>query len=99
MNITSGIFTAPKSGIYSFSFTGLKDWQANPLSVLLYHNTNWITTAYGAGAAGYLTADLSSILSLKFGDQIRLVLGYGQLFDGDAHYTNFIGMLLQEEML
>ena len=99
MNINSGIFTAPKSGIYFFSFTGMKDWPANYLDVDLYHNSNRIARAYGANVAGHFTATLSSTLSLKSGDQISLRLSVGQLFDNGNHHTNFNGMLLQEEML
>ena len=99
MNITSGIFTAPKSGIYFFSFTGIKNYSPSPLGVDLFHNSKRITTAFGEGAAGFFTATLSSTLSLKSGDHIRLVLDYGQLFDAGSHFTNFNGILLQEEML
>ena len=99
MNITSGIFTVPKSGIYFFSFTGIKDSLVNYLDLDLYHNSNRITRAYGANVAGLFTATLSSTLNLKSGDIISLRLANGHLYDGGAHYTNFNGMLLQEEML
>jgi C1q-related factor len=99
MNITSGIFTAPKSGIYFFSFTGTKSSPANPLYVFLYHNSNRVTIAYGYSLSGYFTATLSSTLSLKSGDQISLKLFFGQLHDDTDHYTNFNGMLLQEELI
>jgi C1q-related factor len=99
MNITSGIFTAPKSGIYFFSFSGISTSPADWLDIDLYHNSNLIARAYGPNAAGLFTAALSSTLSLKSGDQISLRLNHGQLFDNSAHHTNFNGMLLQEEML
>ena len=89
MNLNSGIFTAPKSGIYFFSFTSLKDWPANPLNVLLYHNSNYITMAHGTNVAGGFTATLSSSISLKSGDQISLRLIGGQLHDNEFHHTNF----------
>jgi len=98
MNITSGIFTAPKSGIYFFSFNGLKDSPTNTLTVRLYHNSKIITRAYGTNVAGHFTATLSSTLSLKSGDQIRLLLVEGKLYDENSLYTNFNGMLLQEEL-
>ena len=99
MNITSGIFTVPKSGIYFFSFNGMKTSTANTLYVDLYHNSNRITLAFGTGEVGYFTVTLSSTINLKSGDQISLRLIQGQLFDNGQHFTNFNGMLLQEEML
>jgi hypothetical protein len=98
MNITSGIFTAPKSGIYFFSFTGVKNSAADPLRVDFYHNSNYITIAYGTNVSGLFTVTLSLTLSVKSGDQISLRLAHGQLHDNAGYYTNFNGILLQEEI-
>ncbi len=77
MDLTTGVFTAPISGIYSFSFSANKgkDRYAGA-EVHLYHNGQLIGTAYGApGDRQALT--MQSILELKSGDRIYLVKGSG----------------------
>ena len=98
MNIISGNFTAPKSGIYFFLFSGVKSSPNTALSIDLYQNSTPIARAEGTNVSGSLVLTLSSTLSLTSGDQISLRLLNGELLDNNILYTNFNGMLLQEEM-
>lgn len=100
MNLTSGFFTAPVSGIYAFSFSTIKGKTFDKATeVSLYHNDQLIGTAFG-GQGDRPTLSLQSILELKSGDEIYLVKGAGDHIHSSketkfAMTTHFAGWLLE----
>ena len=111
MNANSGIFTAPKNGIYSFAFTGLGFYPASGsptilrIALMMNGSETGRIVEHTQGDRSWHTFSLNSILKLKAGDQVWLniveVLNGAYLYGNSAphHYTHFTGHLLQENIV
>jgi hypothetical protein len=110
MNLQTGKFTAPRPGIYFFSFSGLASFPAKSwvgFGVDLVLNGGLIGDGYVE--EGNTNADqkspltLQSTLNLKKGDQVWLQIGGRStgtyLFDDSYHRTHFTGFMLEEEIV
>ncbi len=111
MDLKSGKFTAPRPGIYFFSFTGLVEFPASSslskFTMILYLNGAII--GLGHVEEANTVADQSSpltvqsTLKLKKGDQVWMEiwdLSEGvYLFDSGNHYNHFTGFMLEEDIV
>ena len=102
MNIGTGVFRAPRAGTYMFHFSGIKRDEAKYVNVYLHVNdAERVASVYGSQHQGYFTLSLSSILHLKAGNSVKLVVesaAGGGLYDDKDMTTHFSGFLIEEDL-
>ena len=94
INVDTGVFTAPRDGIYHFSLSGIKDDSKIELQIYLRLNELAVGAGYVAKNSPKSTYSLHSNLSLKKGDTIDIFLFKGVVYDSKSHYTHFTGALI-----
>ncbi len=98
MNLKTGIFTTPVTGIYYFAFSANKGRSEGfGAEVMLYLNGKSVAKSY-ATAIPWATLSLFSTLELKSGDKVYLRKGVGdEIYSRpDSLTTHFCGWLIEE---
>jgi hypothetical protein len=111
MDLTTGKFTAPRPGIYFFSFAAVARLASSSdvdFWSRLYLNGNYIGESGVDENNGpvdqYNPVTLQSTLNLKKGDQLWMQIEYygsssSYLHDNGNHHTHFTGFMLEEEIV
>ena len=108
-DLSSGIFTAPRTGTYFFSFIGLPEFPTSStlsqMLIALFRNGNAVGLGVSEEANSLQSQNeqlsIQSTLTLNAGDKIWVEItsvGAGIfLHDDNRNYNHFNGRLLEEE--
>ena len=100
MNLNTGVFNAPRSGTYHFSFTFMNYFQNNNNTIFIRKNGVPIGAAHADGSSQIvLPSSLPVTLKLISGDTVDLFQLDGSLMDYTDHYTHFTGWLIEEDLI
>ena len=94
MNLATGVFTAPRDGVYHFHFSGTGD----DSYFFIYLRLNGVNVGIAHANNNYDDGSLHSTLQLKSGDRVDLWLNGGTLFDNTDRYSHFTGWLDDEDL-
>jgi hypothetical protein len=92
MNTSTGLFTAPKAGIYHFTFSGFKqNGGYNPTSVVFIKNgTQQGSRSYLEGYDNYSPVSLATTMLLNANDTVGVYLQSGGLHgNGGQEFSGF----------
>jgi len=101
MNLKTGVFTAPKAGVYTFYFSIQKNsWNYEYTEIIL--RLNGVRIGLSSTGSGIYTGPvtLQTSLKLKKGDRIDLWKSHGELQVGCMNFCHhFTGSLMEEDLI
>lgn len=99
MNLSTGVFTVPKAGVYHFEFVGLKNGDIEPLCVSLRVNGVRVGESFTGYGPVVVAVAIHSTLKLKSGDRVNIFIDNGSLTYCSGNCIHFTGWLLEEDMM